>query len=163
MRAVVQRVTEAHVAVDGETVGAIDRGFLVLLGVSREDTPEQAVWVADKLAGLRVFPDESGKMKQGLREVDGALLVVSQFTLYGDVRRGLRPDFQRAAPGETAERLYQRVVERCREHGLRVETGRFGAHMTVTLANWGPVTIWIDSDEVMADGKRRISNGKGHA
>lgn len=146
MRAVVQRVLRAKVTVDGETVGEIGRGFVVLLGVSRDDTPADADYMAEKVAGLRVFEDEQGKMNRSLQDVGGAVLAVSQFTLYGDVRRGRRPGFDRAARPEQAEPLYLRFVEQLKARGLTVATGRFQAHMEVELVNDGPVTILIDSE-----------------
>ncbi|MCL5115756.1 MAG: D-aminoacyl-tRNA deacylase [Firmicutes bacterium] len=163
MRAVIQRVSQAQVAVDGEVIGQIGLGLMVLLGISTDDTERELRWLSDKVMGLRVFMDQSGKMSRSLREVGGALLVVSQFTLYGEVRRGLRPDFQRAAPWQPARTLYEAFVARCREQGFTVATGEFGAHMEVSLVNTGPVTIIIDTDEVMADGKRAVSDGARHA
>jgi D-tyrosyl-tRNA(Tyr) deacylase len=145
MRAVVQRVTQASVRVDGETIGAIDRGFMVLLGVALDDTEDDARFMAAKIAGLRIFDDEHGAMNRALADVDGAILLISQFTLLGDARRGRRPSFIDAARGEPAEALYERVGALLRESGLRVETGRFGADMAVVLTNDGPVTILLDS------------------
>jgi len=147
LRAVVQRVSRARVVVEGEVVGQIGRGYVVLLGVSREDDEAAADYLAEKVAGLRVFEDEAGKMNLSIQEVGGAVLAVSQFTLYGDVRRGRRPGFDRAARPEQAEPLYQRFVARLREAGLHVETGRFQTHMEVELVNDGPVTILIDSEK----------------
>ena len=147
LRAVVQRVSRARVVVEGEVVGQIGRGYVVLLGVSREDDEAAADYLAEKVAGLRVFEDEAGKMNLSIQEVGGAVLAVSQFTLYGDVRRGRRPGFDRAARPEQAEPLYQRFVARLREAGLHVETGRFQTHMVVELVNDGPVTILIDSEK----------------
>ncbi len=147
MRAVVQRVSRGRVTVAGEVVGQIGSGFVVLLGVSKEDGPEDADYLADKVAGLRVFEDEAGKMNRSILDAGGAVLAISQFTLYGDVRRGRRPGFDRAARPEQAEPLYQRFVERLRGHGLTVETGRFQTHMEVELVNDGPVTILIDSEK----------------
>ncbi|MBP2018264.1 D-tyrosyl-tRNA(Tyr) deacylase [Symbiobacterium terraclitae] len=146
MRAVVQRVSRASVTVDGDVVGRIGRGYVVLLGVSREDDDEAADYMAEKIAGLRVFEDEAGKMNRSIQEVGGAILAVSQFTLYGDVRRGRRPGFDRAGRPEQAEPLYQRFVEKLRSLGLHVETGRFQTHMEVELVNDGPVTILVDSE-----------------
>jgi len=142
----VQRVSSARAEVDGEAVGAIDGGFLVLLGVARGDAEGEAVWLADKVAGLRVFEDEAGKMNLSLQDTGGSVLVVSQFTLLGDCRRGRRPSFSEAAPPEEADRLYRRFVERLREVGLKVETGVFQAHMAVSLVNDGPVTLWLDTE-----------------
>ncbi len=147
MRAVVQRVSRARVTVGDEVVGDIGRGLLVLLGVAREDTAADARYLADKIAGLRVFEDSSGKMNLALREAEGSALVVSQFTLYGDVRHGKRPSFDAAAPPEKACLLYEYFVERVRAAGLRCETGRFQAMMQVELVNDGPVTILLDSSK----------------
>lgn len=146
MRAVVQRVSQGKVTVAGEVVGQIGRGYVVLLGVSKEDTPEAADYMAEKIAGLRVFEDEAGKMNRSIVDVGGAVLAVSQFTLYGDVRRGRRPGFDQAARPDHAEPLYNRFVEKLRAAGLKVETGRFQTHMEVDLVNDGPVTILVDSD-----------------
>ncbi len=151
MRAVVQRVSEARVTVAGEIVGQIDRGLLVLLGVTHSDTRAEAAWLAHKIAGLRIFDDASGKMNRALADVGGALLVVSQFTLYGDARRGRRPGFVDAAPPEQAEPLVACFVERVQGEGLTVATGRFRANMQVALVNDGPVTLWLDTAEIMND------------
>jgi len=148
MRAVIQRVSSASVIVDGHTVGEIGQGLLVLLGVAHADTDREAAWMADKIANLRVFEDEAGKMNLSVQEVGGAMLVVSQFTLLADCRRGRRPSFTDAAPPEQADRLYQVVVERLRATGLSVETGVFQAHMEVHLVNDGPVTIILDTKEL---------------
>jgi D-tyrosyl-tRNA(Tyr) deacylase len=145
MRAVVQRVSRAQVTVNGEITGQIGLGLLVLLGVGRDDTEADAIYLAEKICGLRVFEDAAGKMNLGLAEVGGSVLAVSQFTLYGDVRRGKRPSFDAAAPLERARQLYQFLVERIREAGLRCETGRFQEMMKVELVNEGPVTILLDS------------------
>jgi D-tyrosyl-tRNA(Tyr) deacylase len=142
---VVQRVRAARVEVEGETVGEIGRGFLVLLGVAKGDTAREAEWMAQKLAGLRLFEDAEGKMNLGLEEVGGAVLLVSQFTLLGDCRKGRRPSFTQAAPPEEADRLYQLVVGKLRANGVRVETGVFQAHMQVHLTNDGPVTLLMDT------------------
>jgi len=131
--------------VEGRTVGEIGRGFLVLLGVARGDTAREAEWMAQKLAGLRLFEDAEGKMNLGLEEVGGAILIVSQFTLLGDCRKGRRPSFTEAAPPEEADRLYQLVVGKMKTNGLRVETGVFQAHMQVHLTNDGPVTLLLDT------------------
>ena len=147
MRAIVQRVSEASVTVEGRQVGAIGRGFLVLLGVTHTDGEEDAVWLARKIAGLRIFEDEAGKFNRSLAEVDGAALVVSQFTLYGDARKGRRPSFTDAARPEHAEPLCDRFVELLRAEGVAVETGVFGAMMAVQLVNDGPVTLWLDTAE----------------
>lgn len=140
-----QRVTRASVAVGGEVVGAIERGFLALVGVSVDDGEADADALARKIAGLRVFDDAAGAMNLDLAEVGGAVLVVSQFTLLGDVRKGRRPSFIAAARGERAEALYERVAAGLRAEGLVVATGRFGADMAVELVNDGPVTILIDT------------------
>jgi len=145
MRAVVQRVSRAQVTVDKAMVGAIDRGLLILLGVSRSDTQADADYLADKIAGLRIFEDRDGKMNLSVAETGGGVLVVSQFTLYGDVRRGKRPSFDAAAPPEQARQLYEYFVERIRATGLTCQTGRFQAAMEVELVNDGPVTILLDS------------------
>jgi D-tyrosyl-tRNA(Tyr) deacylase len=145
MRAVVQRVTEARVEVAGEAVGDIGAGLLVLLGIARDDTRDDADYLADKTLNLRVFDDDQGKMNRSLLESGGAMLVVSQFTLYGDVRRGRRPSYSDAAEPEKANQLYEYFVERVRSFGVRVETGIFQAMMKVSLTNDGPVTILLDS------------------
>ena len=145
MRAVVQRVHEASVSVDGEVVGAIERGLLVYLGAARDDEDKDVQYIVDKIAGLRVFPNDDDRMSLSVTDVGGAVLVVSQFTLFGDVRRGRRPSFDGAADPTDAERLYLRVVEALREKGLPVETGTFRAMMLVQSAVDGPVTIQIDS------------------
>jgi D-tyrosyl-tRNA(Tyr) deacylase len=142
---VVQRVTRASVAVAGETVGAIERGFLALVGVGIDDGEGDADALAQKIAGLRVFDDAAGAMNLALADVGGAVLVVSQFTLLGDVRKGRRPSFIAAARGEQAEALYERVAAGLRSAGLPVATGSFGADMAVELVNDGPVTILIDT------------------
>lgn len=144
MRVVVQRVSRAAVRIDGEVSGEIGTGLLVLAGFGPGDGEEELGWMAEKLAGLRVFPDEDGRMDRGLDEVGGSLLVVSQFTLYGDVSRGRRPSFVDAADPEAAERLYDRFLERCRDTGVPVESGAFGAMMEVELVNDGPVTLVVE-------------------
>ncbi|BAS28461.1 D-aminoacyl-tRNA deacylase [Limnochorda pilosa] len=146
MRAVVQRVSRAVVRVDGEPVGRIDRGLMVLLGVSTSDGPADAAWMARKLAGLRIFPDEGGRLNRSVAEAGGAVLLVSQFTLYGDARRGRRPSFTRAASGSEAEAVYDAVARGLRDEGLPVAQGRFGAHMEVELVNDGPVTLLLSSE-----------------
>ncbi|PLX44025.1 MAG: D-tyrosyl-tRNA(Tyr) deacylase [Deltaproteobacteria bacterium] len=145
MRGVVQRVSRAKVAIGGEEVGSINRGFLLLVGAEEGDTPDDVAYIVDKTAGLRVFEDGEGKMNLPLDEVDGAVLVVSQFTLLGDCRKGRRPSFIKSGPMDRAEDLYMSVVERLREKGLHVETGRFREEMEVELVNDGPVTILLDS------------------
>jgi D-tyrosyl-tRNA(Tyr) deacylase len=145
MRAVVQRVSRARVEIAGEVVGAIERGLLAYIGFGRGDTPEDRAWVLSKIVGLRVFADDAGKMALGIADVGGALLLVSQFTLYGDVRRGRRPSFDDAMAPEEAELAYDAAVREARALGVRVETGRFRAEMQVHAVNDGPVTVWIDS------------------
>jgi len=147
MRAVVQRVSKARVTVDGEGTGEIGQGLLVFLGVGKNDGTADADYLAEKIAGLRVFEDPNGKMNLALAEFGGAVLAVSQFTLYGDVRRGKRPSFDDAAPPEKARQLYEYFVERIRFAGLRCETGKFQEMMKVELTNQGPVTILLDSSK----------------
>ena len=150
MRAVIQRVSQASVTVEDQVVGAIGRGFLLLLGITHNDGRAEADWLARKIAGLRIFEDDAGKMNLGLADVAGAVLVVSQFTLYGDARKGRRPDFIRAARPDVAEPLVETFVRTLRAEGLHVETGRFGAMMDVALVNDGPVTLWLDTAEALA-------------
>ena len=145
MRVVLQRVTDASVRVDGATIGAIGRGLLVLVGFTHDDTRGDASWMADKLLGLRVFPDAEGKMNRSVGEVGGELLVVSQFTLYGDARKGRRPSFVAASPPTAAVALYKEFIAALQRDSVRVATGAFGADMQVELVNDGPVTIVIDS------------------
>lgn len=146
MRAVVTRVAHASVSIDGAVKGRINRGFLILLGVTHEDTEAEAVKLADKICGLRIFEDENGKMNLGLDAVDGELLIVSQFTLFGSCKRGRRPDFLAAARPDVAIPLYEKFIALCREKGLRVETGEFGADMKVDSLNDGPLTLILDTD-----------------
>lgn len=145
MRAVVQRVTRAKVAVDNDTIGEIGNGLAVLLGVARDDSEADADYLVAKIAALRIFDDETGTMNLSVKDIGGALLVVSQFTLYGDVRRGLRPSWIAAAAPEIAEPMYEYFLKRAREAVERVEAGRFGGDMLVELVNDGPVTILLDS------------------
>lgn len=145
VRALIQRVSQAAVTVDDEIVGRIGRGFVVLLGVTHADGQREAAWLAHKIAGLRVFDDAAGKMNLGLSDVSGEVLVVSQFTLYGDARKGRRPDFLQAARPEQAEPLVDYFVEQLRADGLPVQTGQFRALMQVSLVNDGPVTLWLDT------------------
>jgi D-aminoacyl-tRNA deacylase len=145
MRAVVQRVSRAKVTVNGEVTGEIGSGLLVLLGVGQEDTETDAIYLAEKIAGLRIFEDDQGKLNRSVQDAGGSVLAVSQFTLYGDVRRGKRPSFDAAAPPEKARQLYEFFVVQIRAAGLRCETGRFQAMMQVELVNEGPVTILLDS------------------
>ena len=145
MRAVIQRVSRASVKVAGEITGEIRHGFMVLLGVGKEDAEPDADWLAEKIYGLRVFEDSEGKLNLSLSEVKGAVLVVSQFTLYADCRKGRRPGFDLAAPPELAEKLYNYFVDKLKEKGLPVATGKFQAMMDVELVNQGPVTLLLDS------------------
>jgi D-tyrosyl-tRNA(Tyr) deacylase len=145
MRAVVQRVSRARVVIDQETAGEIGPGLLVLLGVTTSDTPEQARWLADKIIGLRIFNDADGKMNRSLGDIGGGMLIVSQFTLYGDCRKGRRPSFIDAAGPEIAIPLYEEFITAVKAQGVPVATGRFGAMMQVELVNDGPVTLILDS------------------
>ncbi|AEV16301.1 MAG: D-aminoacyl-tRNA deacylase [Thermus sp.] len=147
MRAVVQRVAQASVEVEGEVVGRIGLGLLVLLGVGQRDALEDALYLARKITALRIFPDEEGKMNLSLKEVGGEVLLVSQFTLYADTRKGNRPSFVKAAPPDLGRRLYEAAVEAFLAEGVHVETGVYGAHMRVHLVNDGPVTLFLDSEE----------------
>lgn len=146
MRAVLTRVKHASVTIDGKVHGQIGEGFLILLGITHEDTEAQAIKLADKLTGLRIFEDENGKMNRGLDEVKGELLVVSQFTLYGNCKKGRRPEFLAAARPEVAIPLYEKFVALCREKGFHTETGEFGAYMQVDSLNDGPLTLVVDTD-----------------
>ena len=148
MRAVVQRVSSAAVTVGERTTGAIGAGLLVLVGIAPGDGSAEVEWLCDKVVGLRIFADEEGKMNRSLLEAGGEVLVVSQFTLYGDARKGRRPSFVRAAQGPQAEALYQDLVAGLRSRGVRCETGEFGAMMDVASVNRGPVTILLDSDRL---------------
>ena len=148
MRAVLTRVKHASVTIDGKVHGQIGEGFLILLGITHEDTEAQAVKLADKLTGLRIFEDENGKMNHGLDEVKGELLVVSQFTLYGNCKKGRRPEFLAAARPEVAIPLYEKFVELCRAKGFHTETGEFGAYMQVDSLNDGPLTLVVDTDQL---------------
>lgn len=145
MRAVVQRVSSGSVSVDGSVAGAIGRGLLAYVGVGPDDGDDEVGWLASKLTTLRIFPDDEGRFDRSVADVSGAVLVVSQFTLYGDTRKGRRPSFTGAAPPEVAEPLIERLVEALRQDGVEVATGRFGAHMLVDAVNDGPVTIILDS------------------
>ena len=145
MRAVVQRVSEAAVTVNGEIISQINQGLLVLLGVAADDTQQDVIFLANKIAGLRIFEDDAGKMNRGLLDIDGKMLVVSQFTLLGDCRKGRRPSFVEAAAPELAEELYGSFVAEIRGAGISVETGQFRASMKVQLTNEGPVTLLLDS------------------
>ena len=145
MRAVVQRVTYSSVKVDGEIVGEINKGFNVMLGISKEDTEEDMKNIKDKIINLRVFNDENDKMNLSLLDVKGELLLISQFTLYGDARKGRRPNFMNALGGDEARKLYEKFIEMMKDTGLKVQTGIFGADMKVDIKNDGPVTILLDS------------------
>ena len=147
MRALIQRVSPAWVAVDGNTVGAIDRGLMVLLGVGKDDDAEDAHHIVDKTVNLRIFPDDEGRFDRSALDVAASLLVVSQFTLYGDTRKGRRPSFVDAALPGAANSLFEKCIQMYRDTGLKVETGVFQAHMVVSLDNDGPVTIWLDSED----------------
>ncbi|ODA41764.1 D-aminoacyl-tRNA deacylase [Desulfosporosinus sp. BG] len=147
MRSVVQRVKSASVSVNGESVGKISAGLLILLGVGQEDGESDLNWMVDKLVGLRIFEDQEGKMNRSVQDVSGEILMVSQFTLYGDCRSGKRPSFTTAAAPEQAKALYDRTAEKIRSYGLKVETGIFQAQMDVELINDGPVTLLIDSEK----------------
>ncbi|MCL2563215.1 MAG: D-aminoacyl-tRNA deacylase [Oscillospiraceae bacterium] len=146
MRAVLTRVTEASVTIDGEIKGAIGEGFLVLLGIHQDDGEAQAVKLADKVCGLRIFRDENDQMNRSLADYGGKLLVISQFTLYGNCKKGRRPEFLSAARPETAIPLYERFLAECRDRGFEAETGEFGAYMQVQSVNDGPVTLVLDTD-----------------
>ncbi|QGU95031.1 D-tyrosyl-tRNA(Tyr) deacylase [Clostridium bovifaecis] len=148
MRAVVQRVKYSSVTVEGKMVGEIKKGFNVLLGISKDDNIEDAKYLKDKIVNLRVFEDEEGKLNRSLKDVDGELLIVSQFTLYGDCRKGRRPNFMEALGGAEAEKLYLEFVALCKEEVKKLETGVFGAEMDVDIRNDGPVTLIIDSKKV---------------
>lgn len=145
MRAVVQRVKKSRVIVEGRLVGEINKGFNVLLGISKEDTIEDLKYIKDKIINLRVFEDENNKMNLSLLDIKGDILAISQFTLYGDCRKGRRPNFMNAMGGDEAKALYEEFVKMLKESGLKVETGEFGAHMNVEIENDGPVTILLDS------------------
>ncbi|HSH35807.1 D-aminoacyl-tRNA deacylase [Schnuerera sp.] len=145
MRAVIQRVTEASVKVEENIVGKIDKGLLVLLGVGEEDNDKDLEYMVDKVLGLRIFEDDNGKMNLSLLDIGGEILIISQFTLYGDVRKGKRPSFTKSAHPDIAKDIYLKFVEKCKEKGIKTEEGIFGANMDVSLINDGPVTIIIDS------------------
>ncbi len=148
MRFVVQRVTESSVAVDARIIGKIDRGYLVLIGIDRTDTKEKAEKMVKKLLGLRIFEDENGKINLDLKSVNGSLLLVSQFTLYADCRKGNRPSFINAGEPQMANELYEYIISLCRQEIQIVETGEFGADMKISLINDGPFTVILDSDEL---------------
>ncbi len=148
MRAIVQRVNSSRVEVDGEIVGEIDTGLVVFLGVGREDDPSDSDYLAEKISGLRIFEDEAGLMNLSVKESGGSILSISQFTLYGDCRKGLRPGFSSAAPPEQAEKLYEHFCDNLRNHNITLATGRFQAHMRIIVDNDGPVTIMLDSKKL---------------
>ena len=148
MRAIVQRVTEASVSVEGEVIGKIGKGFMVLLGVADEDTDADLKYIADKIINLRVFEDENEKMNLSLQDIGGELLVVSQFTLFGDCRKGRRPSFDKAGKPDFAKKMYEDVCEYFKTCGIKTETGRFAADMKVSLINDGPVTLMLDSTKL---------------
>lgn len=145
MRVVVQRVNSSKVTVEGKVVGSINKGLNLLIGISKEDTEEDLLYLKDKILNLRIFEDENDKMNLSLLDIKGEILAISQFTLYGDCRKGRRPNFMEAEGGERARTLYERFVELLRESNLKVETGEFGAHMIVDIQNDGPVTLMLDS------------------
>ena len=155
MRAVLTRVKSASVSIDGQTVGAIGKGFLILLGVGPEDTEVHCRYLAEKTLGLRVFEDENGKMNCGLESVGGQVLVVSQFTLYGNCRKGRRPSFTEAAPPELGNRLYEQFLADCEALGYPPQHGQFGADMQVASVNDGPVTLILDTDQLMNEPRRQ--------
>ena len=147
MRAVIQRVTEASVSVDGKVVGRIGPGMVVLLGVGENDSEKEVGYVAEKISGLRIFDDSSGRMNLSIEDTGGEILAISQFTLYGDTRKGRRPSYVRAAGGDSARRFYELFIAKLTERGIPVETGVFGAHMDVNMVNCGPVTLLVDSSK----------------
>ncbi|WP_083180304.1 D-aminoacyl-tRNA deacylase [Paenibacillus yonginensis] len=147
MRVLVQRCKRAQVTVEGEITGQIGTGLALLVGVTHDDQEADAVYLVEKISGLRIFDDEDGKMNLSVLDVGGSILSVSQFTLYGDTRKGKRPSYSQAAGGDKAEPLYNRFNDLLRAKGLTVETGRFGAEMDVELVNWGPVTFWVESPQ----------------
>lgn len=149
MRAVVQRVARANVTVEGAVTGAVNKGLLVLLGVAEGDTEKDLQYIADKVTGLRIFEDENGKMNLSVKDVGGEILSVSQFTLCGDCRKGKRPSFDKAAAPAVALEFYEKFNDLCRQQGINVYTGQFGAHMEVELLNDGPVTILLDSSKIL--------------
>ncbi len=155
MRAVVTRVTSASVTIDGVCNGQIEKGFLILLGVGPQDTEAQCKYLVDKILGLRVFEDENGKMNLGLEQVGGSVLVVSQFTLYGNCRKGRRPSFTEAAPPDLGRAMYERFLALCQEAGFPPQHGEFGADMKVASVNDGPVTLLLDTDQLMEEPRRK--------
>lgn len=149
MRALIQKVKESKVVVDGRVVGEIKRGFNVLLGIEVEDGPKDMDYIENKIANLRIFEDENEKLNLSLKDVGGEILLISQFTLYGDARGGNRPSFIKAMKGDEAKAIYDEMVERLRKRGFKVETGEFGAMMDVTIVNEGPTTIILDSSKIL--------------
>lgn len=145
MRAVVQRVTSSKVTVEGNIIGSINKGLNILIGISKDDTEEDLLYIKEKLINLRIFEDEADKINLSVLDVKGEILVISQFTLYGDCRKGRRPNFMEAEGGEKAKVLYERFIELLKESNLKIETGEFGAHMKVDIQNDGPVTLMLDS------------------
>ena len=154
MRAILTRVKSASVTIDGEVVGKIGQGFLILLGVGPNDTEKECRYLAEKALGLRIFEDENGKMNLGLDQIGGEVLVVSQFTLYGNCRKGRRPSFTDAAPPELGNELYEAFLEECKALGYPPQHGRFGADMQVASINDGPVTLWLDTQQLMEEPRR---------
>lgn len=157
MKAVIQRVRRAAVEVDGEVISRIDEGLLVLLGIAKQDSETDVRYIVDKLTEMRIFSDAVGKMNQSVGEIGGKLLIVSQFTLLGDLRKGRRPSFDGAAPPDRARLLYEQVVAAARERGFPVQTGRFGSHMSVSLDNDGPVTLLLDSQSNLTEGQVSVA------
>ena len=151
MKAVIQRVTEAKVDVDGETIGAIDKGIVLFLGIHKDDGEKELEWLLNKSLSLRIFEDEQGKMNLSLQDIGGEMLIISQFTLYGDCRKGRRPGFSDAAPAQIAKPLYERFVEKAKGTGIVVGTGIFGADMKISLVNAGPVTMLLDTHHLQGD------------
>lgn len=145
MRAVVQRVTSSKVTVEGKIIGSISKGLNILIGISKEDTEEDLIYIKEKITNLRIFEDEADKMNLSVLDIKGEILVISQFTLYGDCRKGRRPNFMEAEGGEKAKVLYEKFIGLLKESNLKVETGEFGAHMKVDIQNDGPVTLMLDS------------------
>lgn len=146
MRVILQRVNESRVEVAGQIVGKIQKGLNLLVGITSSDTEQEVAWMARKCLELRIFPDSSGKLSQSVQDIEGGLLVISQFTLYGDCRKGRRPSFDKAAPGAVAEKIYEQFVAQLRDSGLQVETGQFGAMMDVYIENDGPVTLILERE-----------------
>ncbi|ABW29542.1 D-aminoacyl-tRNA deacylase [Acaryochloris marina] len=146
MRIILQRVNESRVEVAGQIIGRIEKGLNLLVGITPSDTDQEVAWMARKCLELRIFPDQSGKLSQSVQDIEGGLLVISQFTLYGDCRKGRRPSFDKAAPGAMAEQIYEQFVTKLRASGLQVETGQFGAMMNVYIENDGPVTLILERE-----------------